>query len=186
MSKPAQSESSASKSDAPATKPITAQRRYPTAPLVGVGVAVFNAQGKVLLVQRGRPPRAGDWGLPGGLIDVGEHLTDAAAREVWEETSLEVDVADLVDVFEPIERDSDGAVEYHYVVLDYWAHYRRGTPVAQDDAAAVAWVPTTELDHYAVRPATRAVILKAHAAWQAAVQHGAAPSHPSDDPPPQA
>ena len=60
------------------TKPITAQRRYPQAPLVGAAAAVFDAAGRVLLVRRGRPPRQGQWGLPGGLLDLGERLVDGA------------------------------------------------------------------------------------------------------------
>ena len=121
------------------TTPITVPRRYPPAPLVGVGVVVFNAAGQALLVKRGRPPRAGQWSLPGGLIDVGEKLVEAARREVREECAIEIEIGDFVAVFEPIERDDEDRVEYHYVVLDYWARHVSGEPVAQDDAAAVTW-----------------------------------------------
>lgn len=150
----------------PSTEPI--RRRYPTAPLVGVGAAVFNRQGQVLLVKRGRPPRAGQWGLPGGLLELGERLADGVRREVREECGIEIDVGDVVDTFEPIERDAQGRVEYHYVVIDFWATYRSGVPQAQDDAAELAWFDVGALDQYAVAPETRSVILKAYRAWQAA------------------
>ena len=144
------------------------RRRYPDAPLVGVGVAVFNPAGQVLLVQRGRPPGAGRWGLPGGLVELGERLVDAAVREVREETGVEIALGDLVAAFEPIHRDAEQRIEYHYVVLDYWASYRTGDARAQDDAAAVAWVAPTELDRYDVSRSTRDVIRQAHQAWAAA------------------
>ncbi len=150
------------------SEPIRVERRYPGAPLVGVGVVVFNATGEVLLVQRGRPPRQGEWALPGGLIDLGERLTAAAAREVWEECAIEIEVGALLAAFEPIEHDAQGRVEYHYVVLDYWARHLRGTAVAQDDAAAVVWTPVDALDRYALRPDTHAVILQGYAEWQRA------------------
>jgi ADP-ribose pyrophosphatase YjhB (NUDIX family) len=131
-------------------------------------VAVFNAAGQVLLVQRGRPPRAGQWGLPGGLLDLGERLTAAAAREVREETGIEIAVGELVAAYEPLVRDAEGRIEYHYVVLDYWASYVAGDPHAADDAAAVVWVALTELGEYAVSRETDAVIRQAHQAWAAA------------------
>lgn len=159
------------------TTPITAARRYPAAPLVGVGVAVFNDAGAVLLVQRGRPPRVGQWSLPGGLIDLGERLTAAAAREVYEECGITVDVGELVGAFEPIYRDAAGQVEYHYVVLDYWARHVAGEAAAHDDAAAVAWVALADLATYAVTPEAHTLIHQAHAAWQrAATSHTAAGS----------
>jgi ADP-ribose pyrophosphatase YjhB (NUDIX family) len=129
-------------------------------------VAVFNEAGQVLLVQRGRPPRQGQWGLPGGLIDLGERLADAARREVWEECGIEVAIGELVTAFEPIERDEEGRVEYHYVVLDYWADHVRGEPVAQDDAAAVQWVDLENLAQLPISATTQDVIRRAHAAWQ--------------------
>ena len=152
----------------PATKPITASRRYPGAPLVGVGVAVFNEAGEILLVQRGRPPRVGTWGLPGGLIDLGERLVDASMREVMEEVGITIEVGDLVTTYESIHLDEQGQIEYHYVVLEYWARYLDGDAVAQDDAAAVAWVDYANLDAYALTPEQLDVLYKAHAAWQSA------------------
>lgn len=150
------------------TTPITVPRRYPGAPLVGVGVAVYNAQGQLLLVQRGRPPGKGTWGLPGGLIDLGETLKAAAEREVMEEVGIAVAVGDLVSVYETIVRDDEGKVEYHYVVLEYWAHYLSGTPVAQDDAAAVAWVDPGEFENYKLTPRQLEILEQTFAAWRAA------------------
>lgn len=155
----------------PITTPITVSRRYPGAPLVGVGVAIYNAQGQVLLVQRGRPPRQGTWGLPGGLIDIGESLHAAALREVKEELDIDVDVVDMVTTFESIHHDTAGKVEYHYVVLEYWARYQGGTPVAQDDAAAFAWVDADQLDAYALTRQQMAVLKQTYAAWRIDAQN---------------
>ncbi|MEZ4559502.1 MAG: NUDIX domain-containing protein [Caldilineaceae bacterium] len=83
---------------------------------------------------RGQPPRQGQWGLPGGLLDLGERLETGVRREVREECGIEIEVMDLVAAFEPIQRDDAGRVEYHYVVLDYWARHVSGTAVAADDA----------------------------------------------------
>jgi 8-oxo-dGTP diphosphatase len=141
--------------------PISAPRHYPICPLVGVGVAVFNAAGQVLLVQRGRPPRQGQWGLPGGLVDLGERLVDAARREVREECGVEIALGGFITTFEPIEWDAAGKVEYHYVVLDYWAEYVNGEVAAQDDAAAVAWCNVDELRGLGLNHETYEVILQA-------------------------
>jgi mutator protein MutT len=150
------------------TTPITTPRRYPGAPLVGVGVAIYNDAGQILLVKRARPPREGTWGLPGGLIDLGETLVAAAEREVMEELGIPIAVGGLVTTFEPIYRDAEGRIEYHYVVLEYWARYLSGIPVAQDDAAAWAWVKAEELAAYALTPQQLAVLDQTFAAWRAA------------------
>lgn len=149
------------------TQAIAVERRYPPVPLVGVGAAVFDGAGRVLLVLRGRPPRQGQWGLPGGLLDLGERLHDGVRREVQEECGIEIRVGGIADLFEPIHRDEEGRIEYHYVVIDFWAQYQSGTAVAADDADAVAWVEMAELDAYALSDDTRRVVLKAHAAWRA-------------------
>lgn len=158
----------ASHSPALTTTPITVSRHYPGAPLVGVGIAIYNAEGQLLLVQRGRPPGKGTWGLPGGLLDVGESLAAAAEREVMEELGVRIAVGGLVTTFESIYRDAEGKVEYHYVVLEYWAHYLGGTPVAQDDAAAVVWVDAADLTRYSLTPRQLEVLRDTLAAWRAA------------------
>lgn len=154
------------------TMPITVSRRYPAAPLVGVGVVVLNQQGEVLLIKRGKPPRAGEWSIPGGLIDLGERLAAAAQREVQEECGITVAIGGFITTFEPIIYDAAGEIEYHYVLLDYWATHLAGEAVAQDDAVAVCWTPIDRLDGFMLRSETQQVILAAHAAWRAANAKG--------------
>lgn len=150
------------------TEPIRTERRYPVAPLIGVGVAVFNAGGEVLLAQRGNPPRQDEWSLPGGLIDLGETLADAASREVREECGIEIEVGGLIAPFEPIVHDETGRIEYHYVILDFWANYLSGKAVAQDDANAIAWVAIDALDQYSLRHDTQRMIENGYRLWREA------------------
>lgn len=144
------------------TDVIVVPRRYPPVPLVGVAAVVFDDAGRALLVQRGQPPRRGQWGLPGGLLELGERLEAGVRREVREECGIDIDVIELVAAFEPIQCDDDGRVEYHYVVLDYWARHVSGEAVAADDAAAVAWVTQDGLDAFNLSADTAGVV---HAAF---------------------
>ncbi len=136
------------------------ERIYPTRPLVGVGAVVWDG-GRVLLERRGQPPGQGSWSLPGGLIDVGETAEDAVRREVREECGIEVTVGPVLGIFEPIVRDPDGRVRYHYVVVDYLAYHHGGAVQAGDDAADLAWVAPEDLDAYALLPATQQMIERA-------------------------
>ncbi|MBI3957355.1 MAG: NUDIX domain-containing protein [Chloroflexi bacterium] len=147
---------------------MSVQREYPVAPLVGTAAAVFNDAGEVLLVQRGKPPNVGQWGLPGGLIDVGERLVEGARREVMEECGVAVEICDLVGVFEPIIRDEAGRVYYHYVVVDYWGRYLSGDLRAADDAADARWMAMERLEEVEMYGESRAVVRRAHRLWQAA------------------
>ncbi len=135
------------------------QREYRDAPLVGVGALIWRA-GQVLLVQRGREPSLGLWALPGGLVEIGETLTEALVREVAEETGLTVQPGPFIGSFEPIVRDADGRVRYHYVVLDYLAFWEAGEPHAGDDAGAVGWFAPEALDALPMSAATRAMVRK--------------------------
>jgi mutator protein MutT len=138
------------------------ERLYPRRPMVGVGAVVWR-EGAVLLERRGQPPAQGSWSLPGGLVDVGETLEQAIGREVREECNIEVRVGPLLGVFEPIVRDDDGRIRYHYVVLDYLAFYVGGETAIGDDAAELRWVPVEELDQYPLMAATREMIERARA-----------------------
>jgi 8-oxo-dGTP diphosphatase len=137
-----------------------ADRLYPKRPLVGVGAVIWDGS-RVLLERRGRPPAEGAWSLPGGLMEVGETAEEAVRREVGEECGIEVTVGPLLGLFEPIHRDPDGRVRYHFVVLDFLAHYLKGDARAGDDAADLCWVPPAELHRYALMPATRTMIERA-------------------------
>ena len=72
----------------------------------------------MLLIRRGRAPRLGQWGLPGGAQSVGETLFEAAAREVLEETGLEVVPQAVVTALDSISRDEDGGVQFHYTLVE--------------------------------------------------------------------
>jgi ADP-ribose pyrophosphatase YjhB (NUDIX family) len=138
-----------------------ADRRYPDRPVVGVGAIVLTGDGRVVLVRRAQPPREGEWSLPGGVLELGETLTAGVAREVREETGLDVEVGPLVDAFEHVSRDEDGRVQYHYVVLDYLCRVRGGVARASTDVSDVALADPRDLAPYDLRPETLAVVLKA-------------------------
>lgn len=116
-------------------------RRYPERPLVGVGAALFTpGLDRVLLVRRAAPPAQGLWSVPGGLARTGESLSDACRREVLEETGLEPDLRDVAKVVERIIPDAAGAVEYHFVIVDFWGLCPDRPPRAASDAAEARWV----------------------------------------------
>jgi 8-oxo-dGTP diphosphatase len=142
------------------------EREFPLSPLVGVGGVVVH-DNRVLLVQRGHEPALGQWSIPGGLIDVGETLREAVIREVREETGLEVEPIELIELLDRIHRQ-DGRVHYHYVIADYLCRVAGGKLAAASDAAAVRWAERAEWNsHSTLRldPITTRVI---ETAWQRA------------------
>ena len=135
-------------------------REYPSRPIVGVGGVVF-VGGRVLLIKRRFEPLAGRWSLPGGALEVGETLAEGLAREMKEETGLDVGVGPVVDVFDRITRDDQGRVRFHYVLVDYLCTVRGGTPAAGSDVAEIALVDPDELARYDLTPKTLEVIGRA-------------------------
>ena len=135
-------------------------REYPERPIVGVGAVVVDGT-RVLLVRRGNEPLKGEWSLPGGAVEVGETLEAAIAREVREETGLEIDVGPMVDVLDRIRFDADGRVLYHYVLIDFVCRSIGGTLCCGTDAADVKWAAVIELTQYGLGDTTMSVIRKA-------------------------
>src|ERR1700730_8683370 len=112
------------------------KREYPESPLVGVGAVIIN-DGRVLLVKRGHPPLAGEWSIPGGVLELGETLREAAIREAREETCLTVATADLLGVYDRMVRDDEGSTLYHFVLIDFLCRREGGEARAADDADEV-------------------------------------------------
>lgn len=135
-------------------------REFPAQPVVGVGAAVLEGD-RVLLVRRGHPPLKGEWSLPGGTVELGETLEAAVAREVLEETGIEVSVGPVVEVFDRVDRALDGRIEYHFVIVDYACTVRGGFIAHGSDAEDARWVPVRELPAYGLTAKATAVIGKA-------------------------
>ena len=135
-------------------------RSYPDRPIVGVG-AVIVGDGRVVLVRRANEPLKGEWSLPGGAVEIGEALAASVAREVLEETGLEVEVGPVVEVLDRIRHDEDGRVRYHFVLIDFLCRPIGGTLACASDAEDVAWVAPDALAEYGVAESAVAVIRKA-------------------------
>lgn len=135
-------------------------REYPERPFVGVGAVIFKDD-QVLLIQRGKPPRIGQWSLPGGVQEIGETVREAAAREVRGEAAIEADIRGLIDVIDSIQHDEQGRVRLHYTLVDVWGEWLSGEPVAGDDAMGAAWTPLAEIERLKLWSETVRVIREA-------------------------
>lgn len=134
----------------------------PERPVVSVGAAIVD-RGRVLLVQRAQAPLQGAWSLPGGRVDLGETLVEAVAREVREETGLDVLVGPVLEVLDRIERAADGQVRYHYVIIDYGCRVAGGRLASGSDARDVRWARLDDLQALGVTPAAIEVFRRAMA-----------------------
>jgi len=142
------------------------EREFPQAPLVGVGAVVVD-EGRVLLVRRGSEPLKGHWTLPGGMLEVGETLAAGVAREVREETGLEVEPVELVEVLDRIHREGD-RVRFHYVIADFLCRVTGGTLRAASDADAVRWVERAEWNSHSALVLDPVTVRVMEKGWQRA------------------
>jgi mutator protein MutT len=135
-------------------------REFPSQPVVGVGIVVERNDGAILLVERAGPPLAGYWSVPGGKVELGETTAAAAAREVREETGIEVTIERLLTVVDRIVPAADGRVQYHYVLIEYWARPRdqAAAPQAASDARQARWVARGEVSGLRLVPGLDAVL----------------------------
>ncbi|HZR29640.1 MAG TPA: NUDIX hydrolase [Terriglobales bacterium] len=139
------------------------KREYPDRPIVGVG-AVIVMDERVVLVRRGREPLLGQWSIPGGVVELGESLRLAAAREALEETGLQVEAGEVLEVFESIVPGTEsnaGKAQYHYVIIDFLCHTKSGELRAGGDALEARWVRRDQLAELKVSDSACKVIAKA-------------------------
>jgi 8-oxo-dGTP diphosphatase len=138
------------------------QREFPEVPCIGVG-AIIIENDRVVLVRRARPPLQGEWSIPGGVLEVGELVRDAAVREAREETGLTVEPGELLGVYDRVLRDADKRVQYHYVLIDFLCRRVAGDIAAASDAAEVRWFRQGELAALKLAEDTMDVVRKGFA-----------------------
>jgi 8-oxo-dGTP diphosphatase len=148
---------------------MTSPREYPERPMVGVGGVIID-RSRALLIRRGSEPLLGEWSIPGGTLELGESLGKGVARELLEETGLEVRVLDLIEVFDRIFLD-DGATgaegkhrpRFHFVIVDYLCERLAGEPRAGSDVTDVAFAREDELSRFHLTETATRVLKKAFA-----------------------
>src|ERR1700722_7718101 len=154
------------------------KREYPESPLVGVGAVVVDCndgdrnsvdrkdndrhkkEKRVLLIRRGTAPLLGEWSLPGGVLECGESLREAVAREAREETGLVVEPGEMLGVYERVIRGDAGRVRYHFVLIDYLCRVVGGKLKAGSDAADVRWFVREELPALKLADDANDVVIK--------------------------
>jgi ADP-ribose pyrophosphatase YjhB (NUDIX family) len=138
------------------------KREYPEFPLIGVGSIIIEDD-RVVLVKRAHPPIQGQWSIPGGVLEVGELVREAAIREAREETGLIVEPGELLGVFDRVLRDAEKRIQYHYVLIDFLCRRVGGEFLAASDAAEVRWFTREELPVLNLAEDTQQVIEKGFA-----------------------
>jgi 8-oxo-dGTP diphosphatase len=133
--------------------------KFITAPKAAAGAVVIN-EGRVLLVKRKYPPQKGKWAIPGGLVKLGETLQEAAERETHEETGLIIKAREPVHTFDLIERDSDGEILFHYVIVDLLADYVEGDVRPADDVSDAGWFHPDEVQNLDITKTTKYLLEK--------------------------
>ena len=148
---------------------VTSSREYPERPVVGVGGVIIE-NGRALLIRRGSEPLRGQWSIPGGTLELGESLQEGVARELREETGLEVRVLELIEVFDRIFPDEHLQVSeqkrgprFHFVIVDYLCERIGGKPLAGSDVTDVAFSTEDELSKYSLTETATRVLKKAFA-----------------------
>lgn len=133
--------------------------RYPSHPQVAVGAVVIH-NNRALLVKRHNSPSKGMWAIPGGSVELGETLQEAAEREIKEETGLIIKAKNPVLTFDVVERDKNGRILFHYVIVDLMADYVRGKPHPADDAEDARWFSETDLAEININQKTHQLLTR--------------------------
>ncbi len=136
-------------------------RLYPARPILAVSVAVFR-EGRVLVGRRARPPLAGRFSLPGGVVEVGETLAEAAARELFEEVGVACEIVAFNRFVEPIVRE-DGRVRAHFVIASFVGRWTAGEARTSEEIDSVAWIEPDACAALLTTPELAEVIASARA-----------------------
>jgi ADP-ribose pyrophosphatase YjhB (NUDIX family) len=126
---------------------VADERIYPQRPFLAVSAAIIR-DGKVLLVRRARKPALNLYSLPGGAVELGESLADAVVREVREETAIEIEPIALAGDREVIERDDQGRVARHFVILCFASRWLKGEPVLNNELDDARWIDPADISAY--------------------------------------
>ncbi len=132
-----------------------------SAPVLAASIAVFRDDGRVLLAMRGQAPMKGVWSLPGGRVEPGETLAEAALRELREEVGVEAEMIGFNTHVEAIRRDAAGAVVRHFVIATFVGRWAAGEPTTGPEADAVMWADPFDLGDLAVTDGLPGVLRQA-------------------------
>jgi 8-oxo-dGTP diphosphatase len=148
---------------------MTSSREYPERPVVGIGGVIID-QGRTLLIRRGSEPLFGEWSIPGGMLEIGESLEQGVARELLEETGIEVKVLELIEVFDRIYAEdwstcaeAKGRPRFHFVIADYLCERLSGEARAGSDVTDVAFAREEELARFRLTETATRILKKAFA-----------------------
>ena len=128
---------------------------------IGVGVVIINRFDEVLLIKRGKEPKKGTWSIPGGHLNVGETLKDGAIREIYEETNLIISELEFLDAVDLFEKNTQGDLVRHYVLIDFKTNKFSGIPNAGSDADKIKWVKRGNIRNFVTWDETIRIINKA-------------------------
>jgi ADP-ribose pyrophosphatase YjhB (NUDIX family) len=135
------------------------RRAYPAYPLVGVGVLIVR-RGRILLVRRRNPPDENRWAMPGGLVELGETITDAARREAREELGVSVRITELVEISDNVILDRLGRAKYHFILVDFAASAGTGRVRLNAESSEFGWFTADEVESLETAGKTRPVALR--------------------------
>jgi 8-oxo-dGTP diphosphatase len=123
---------------------VSETRAYPKRPFLAVSAAIIR-EDRVLIVRRAKPSSGGLYTLPGGVVEAGETLHTALAREVLEETAVAMEPVALAGYREIITRDGDDRVARHFVVMAFACRWLGGEPVVNEELAEARWMQPAEI-----------------------------------------
>ncbi len=136
-------------------------RLYPARPILAASLAVFKGE-RLLIARRARAPLVGHYSLPGGVVEIGETLREAALRELAEEVGVEAEIVGFVAHVEPIVREGD-RVRSHFVIAAFAARWRSGDARASAEVDDFVWIEPEDIGNWRTTPELPGLVARAAA-----------------------